>query len=148
MSVIKASAIRDDFLKKPPNGIPIILISPSSRVLRKIKEADFIEFSLNQSLAEMLLEIPDEKRVGVVMEKIQKLLMEQGPAVLIKDFEMLFDPRYQIDVLKLFCDLSRQRRIAVLWCGTFRENRLEFSEPGFADFQSYNIDQYTLYCVQ
>ena len=40
MSVIKASAIRDDFLKKPPNGIPIVLISPSSRVLRKIKEAE------------------------------------------------------------------------------------------------------------
>ena len=70
--------------------------------------------------------------------------MEQGPeVVLIKDFEMLFDPRYQIDVLKLFCDLSRQRRIAVLWCGTFRDNRLEFAEPGFADFQSYNTDQYT-----
>ena len=98
MSVIKASAIRDDFLKKPPNGIPIVLISPSSRVLRKIKEAEFKEFSLNQPLAEMLLEIPSEKRSGVVMEKIQKLLMEQGTAVLIKDFEMLFDPRYQIDV--------------------------------------------------
>jgi hypothetical protein len=26
MSVIKASAIREDFLKKPPNGIPIVLI--------------------------------------------------------------------------------------------------------------------------
>jgi hypothetical protein len=55
MSVIKASAIREDFLKKPPNGIPIVLISPSSRVLRKIKEAEFKEFSLNQSLAERLL---------------------------------------------------------------------------------------------
>ena len=102
MSVIKASAIRDDFLKKPPNGIPIILISPSTRILQKIKEADFKEFSLNKPLAEMLLEIPVEKRSGVVMEKIQKLLMEQGPAVLIKDFEMLFDPRYQLNVISLY----------------------------------------------
>lgn len=148
MSIIKASTIREDFLKKPPNGMPIILLSPPSRILRKITDAGYKELRLNQSLAEMLIEMHVEERQGAVIEKVQSLLSEQGPTVLIKEFEMLFDPRYQLDVLKLFCDLSRQRRIAVLWCGTFRENRLEFAEPGFPDFQSYNINQYTLYCVQ
>ena len=128
--------------------MPIVLLSPSPRVLRKITDAEYNELSLNQTLAGMLLEIPAEKRPGVVLEKIQSLLMQQGPAVMIKDFEMLFDSRYQLDVLKLFCNLARQRRIAVLWCGTFRDNRLEYAEPGFSDFHSYNIDQYTLYCVQ
>ncbi len=32
---------------------------------------------------------------------------------------MLFDPRYEIDVIKLFCDKARITNVVVKWPGTF-----------------------------
>ena len=148
MDVIKAVALKADFLTKPPNGIPMLLIDPSARTLRKFRNSGYKDVSLNRELAEKLLELPVEQRASKVTASVQIILSNYASAILLRDYEMLFDPTYQLDVLKLFCDLSRHFRIAVVWCGTYHDTFLDYAEPGYSDHQSYNVDNYMLYCIR
>ena len=56
--------------------------------------------------------------------------MSTDSPVLITDFEMLFDPRYEIDVIKLFCDKARITNVAVKWPGKYTNSKLTYAEPG------------------
>lgn len=47
---------------------------------------------------------------------------------MITDFEMLFDPRYKIDVIKLFCEKARLINVAVKWPGTFTGSKLIYTK--------------------
>ena len=148
MDVIKASTLKVEFLKKPPNGMPLIFIDPSARTLRKLSDAGYQEISLNRELAARLMKLPVERRPQSVMEKTREILDQKHSGVIIRDFEMLFDPAYRLDVLRMFCELARQVRIAVVWCGSFHENTLEFAEPDYPDYHIYHTDHYTVCCIK
>ena len=147
MDVIKASTLKVDFFKKPPNGVPLIFIDPSTRTLRKLSDSGYQEISLNRDLAAKLMKLPIEQRSQSIMEKTREILGQNHSGVIIRDFEILFDPSYHLDVLKMFCELARQFRIAVVWCGSFHENTLKFAEPGYSDYHSYHVDHYAVYCI-
>lgn len=148
MNTIEPSSLKEDFLKKPPNGIPLILIAPSPRTMRKFSGAGYQELLLNRELSSVLLEYPADKRPSLAAQKARELIEKKGSYVMIQDFEMLFDPRYHLNVLRFFADIARSTRIAVLWCGTMTGNNLVFAEPGYADYQTYNTNNYALYCVK
>lgn len=148
MDVIKASTLKVEFLKKPPNGMPLILVDPSARTMRKLGDAGYQEISLNRELAESLMKLPTKQRPLSVMQKTREILDQKHSGVIIRDFEMLFDPAYHLDVLRMFCELARQFRIAVVWCGSYHENTLEFAEPEYPDYHSYHTDHYTVYCIK
>lgn len=148
MDIIKASSLKMDFLTKSPNGIPMVFLKPSARTIRKLQDAGYKEISLNQELSSLLMELPAKQRASAVMRKSKDIIEQRRSPVLIRDFEMLFDPEYQLDVLKMFCKLARLFRIAVIWCGTLHDNILEFAEPEYPDYQSYHTDQYEIYCIQ
>lgn len=147
MDMIKASALKEEFLKKQPNGIPLIFLSISARAMRKLGNAGYTEVSLNRELSQILMGMPVEQRPLFVLEETRKIIAKRNSGVILRDFEMLFDPNYHLDVLKVFCELARQFRIAIIWCGTFHDNVLEFAEPDYSDYHSYHVDQYTVYCI-
>ena len=147
MDVIKASTLKVDFFKKPPNGVPLIFIDPSTRTLRKLSDSGYQEISLNRDLAAKLMKLPIEQRSLSIMQKTREILGQNHSGVIIRDFEILFDPSYHLDVLKMFCELARHFRIAVVWCGSFHENTLKFAEPGYSDYHSYHVDHYAVYCI-
>jgi hypothetical protein len=148
MDFIKASALTAEMLSKQPTGIPIFLCSNAPRAVRKLSESGYKDLSLNKELSSSLMTIPQEKRLSVVQQETQKIISKSGPAVLLSDYEMLFDPRYKIDVLKLFCEIARTTRLAVKWCGTTTEDSLEYAEPQYPDHQAYQLANYTVICVK
>lgn len=148
MNFISPVEITTDMLVHKPNGIPIVLCSPVPRILKRLNEAGYIALSFNMGISAALLRYPVNDRPSKVLEATQSLLERTEKNILIKDFEMLFDPRYKLDVLKVFSEASKTKNIALIWCGLHSEDRLCYSEPQYSDYHSYEIERYTLICVK
>lgn len=148
MNFKKSSSITSDMLIHKPNGIPIVLCASAPRVMRKLSDAGYVTLSLNKEISSALMNFRADDRPSKALDVIKNLLEEAAASVIITDFEMLFDPRYKLDVLKVFCEASRTKNIAVKWCGSVTEDSLCFSEPQYTDYHNYKIERYTLICVK
>jgi len=144
-TLIKSSLFSKKMLEKA--NLPVVLCSSAPRLKRIIAEAGFIELSLNKTLAEALLEKDIAIRPQFVTDKVMKIVLSIRSPVFLTDYEMLFDPRYSIDVIRLFYELSRRAKIVIKWCGTLDDNHLVYATPAYSDFHSYNIHDYDITCV-
>lgn len=143
--LIKSSQLSKTMLEQA--NMPIILCALAPRLQKIIAAAGFKELSLNKELAHILVKKEVSIRPQLVADEVINIVSStQGP-VLLTDYEMLFDPRYSLDVLRLFYELSRRRKIAIKWCGTLADKRLTYATPAHSDFHSYNIDDYDITCV-
>lgn len=144
-TLIKNSKINIDTIKK--TTIPIILCSSAPRLKKIITECNYQELSLNKELAKALVKKEVSIRPQLVADEVMKIVSSiQGP-IFLTDYEMLFDPRYSIDVIRLFYELSRRAKIVIKWCGTLDDNHLVYATPTYRDFHSYNIHDYDITCV-
>lgn len=124
---------------------PIIFCVDKTKISKYIKAYDVI--SLNEVLSKRLLSYNHDKRYLYISDEISGMIQNKKSHILITDFEILFDPEYQLDVLKLFILLNRKQKVAVLWPGKCEQNRLKFAEPEYQDYKSYNINDYDITCI-
>ena len=144
-TLIKNSKINIDTIKK--TTIPIMLCSSAPRLKKIITECNYQELSLNNELAKALVKKEVSIRPQLVADEVMKIVSSiQGP-VLLRDYEMLFDPRYNIDVIRFFYELLRRVKIVIKWCGAIDDNRLVYATPAHRDFHSYDIQDYDITCV-
>lgn len=143
--LIKSSQFSKKILEKV--NMPIVLCSSDPRLVKIIAEAGFKEFSLNKILAEVLVKKDTVIRTQFVADEVMKIVSSiQGP-IFLTDYEMLFDPRYSLDVIRLFYELSRRTNIVIKWCGTLEDNNLVYATSAHSDFHLYNIYDYDITCV-
>ena len=135
-------------LKQSTNGIPIILCSRSQRIMKALDRAGYVEVSLNEKLSMSLIQYGLDIRDSKVLHELKRIIEESGSAVILTDYEMLFNPSYKLDVMKAFCDIARTKRFAVEWCGQSTSETLEYAEPGYQDYQKYDIAKYAIICVK
>lgn len=125
---------------------PILLCSKRNDYCKAISDAGIQTISLNLPLAKKLV----GKNLSEITANITAIvlqLMPDGTPILLTDYEMLFDPRYNLDVLKLFSEIARHSKLIVKWCGSFDNDSLLYSEPGYDDYSKYRISDYEIYCV-
>jgi hypothetical protein len=108
---------------------------------------EYQRVSINEIMSKELLKYEPQKRALFIVEEFNKIIYESHDPIFVQDYEMLFNPEYQIDVLKLFILANRKRKIAIYWCGSYNENILRFSEPEYADYKTYNIKGYDITCI-
>ncbi len=147
MEILKASSITLDYLNTGQNGIPLILCSDSGRIIKRVEEAGYQSARINVGLSKTLLSFPPDERPKRVETCFKDLTASQN-MLFIRDFEMLFDPRYEIDVIKLFCDKARITNVAVKWPGKFINGKLTYAEPGDPDYHEYDCNAYQIRIVQ
>lgn len=147
MDCIKETALSVGLLKQGPNGIPIIFCTLPTRVVRKLEQAGYVTVSLNKELAAALREYPVKDRPDNVMKHFQQIMVGYANPILLTDFEMLFDPAYKLDTVKLLCDTARYKKIAVKWCGECRAGALIYSAHDYIDYYEYAIDD-KIICVK
>lgn len=123
---------------------PIVLCSSTPKLERFIAEGELQEFSFNTVLAESLQKIDPAVRPHVALDEASKIASSLEKPVLLTDYEMLFDPRYKIDVLRFFCKLSGRVKVVIKWCGTFDGKHLIYATPDHRDFHSYDIQHYDI----
>jgi hypothetical protein len=148
MDYIKASELTATMLSAQPIGIPIVLCSNTPRTIRRVYEAGYKELCLNKDLSEKMMTVPQQQRPDKILPELYHIVSEYNSPVLLTNFEMLFDPRYKLDVLKVFCEISRTIKIVVHWCGTTSGYNLIYSEPGFPDYHVYELSKYTVISVK
>lgn len=124
---------------------PIVFCVDESKIKAYIQ--DFKIVSINGILSKELMNSKDEKNSFAVEKAFNTILNRLEGPLLIKDFQILFNPEYEIDILKLFIMASRNKRIFILWCGEYKEGKLQFAEPGFSDYKSYKISDCEISCV-
>jgi len=130
----------DDMLQQPS---PIILCLDRPDYIDAITAANYQKISLNLPLAKALSGLTSGEIPLAIFQKIRNIF-PQSTLIYLSDYEMLFDPRYKLDVIRLFTDLSRHYKMIVKWCGTTSDEALIYSEPGYEDHKIYKISNYEI----
>lgn len=103
--------------------------------------------SVSKPLAEALLECKPNRR-SMKLEQIFNAVLDTLPdGVVIKDIDVLFNPNYKVDVLKILMASRKRKRYSVIWPGRFEDGKLIYGEEGFPDYKIYNIENYDITCV-
>jgi hypothetical protein len=125
---------------------PVLLCTSRSDFDKAIAEADYQTVSLNLPLAKALVGLNPTDIQSVIGDKIRKILPPAKP-VYLTDYEMLFDPRYGLDVIRLFMDISRRNNLIVKWCGAADKDTLIYAERGYEDYKRIKISDYDVTLV-
>jgi hypothetical protein len=144
-TIIRNSQLNKKILEQ--TDIPVVLCTLTPRLEKIIAEVGYEKLSLNEPLAEVLVEKDIATRPQVALEEAMKIVTSGQKPVFLKDYEMLFDPRYNLDILRFFAELSRFVKVVALWCGTVVNDRLIYATPTYRDYHSYNIRNYNIICV-
>lgn len=142
-STINLSLLSKDKINKLLT--PIIFCINENKVSSYTK--GYNDLCINEILSKQLLIYERDKRNLFVADELNKIIDNSEGPLLIRDFGILFNPEYQLDVLKLFILANRKKEIAVLWSGRYEDGKLLFAEPGYIDYKSYNITDYDITCI-
>lgn len=129
------------------SNVPTIICDLSKRYMNSIFEISDETISLNLILAQNLLKFKADERPDLVHQEAMNILTQSTTPLLLRDFEMLFDPRYEIDVVKLIAEVSRRRKIIALWPGILNESNLVYANAEASDYQVFSINNYDIICV-
>ena len=147
MDMLKPSALTVEFLNTGQSGVPLIICTDAPRVKKRIDSAGYQEVRINRELSLRLLNHLKEERPKLVEKTLKSMLNGHVP-IYVTNFEMLFDPRYDIDALKFFCEKARKINVAVKWPGQFNNGKLTYASPNEPDYHEYNCNAYQLRIVQ
>ena len=103
--------------------------------------------SLNRTLAEKLSKVSPSMRTLHLPRIISQVIDEQSDNPVICDIDVLFNPDYRIDVLKILIEIDKQKNFTLVWPGVIVDGKLIYGEEGYADYKVYNISNYNIICV-
>jgi len=125
---------------------PIILCTDRKDYDDAITTAGYKKISLNLPLAKSIKGTSASMIQFDVFKKIRNIL-PRTEWVFLTDYEILFDPRYSLDVIRLFSELSPHVKMIIKWCGTVNEETLVYSERGYDDYKCYKISNYDITAI-
>lgn len=100
--------------------------------------------SISKELADSLLACRPNRR-SMKLEQIFNTVLDRYPdGVTIKDIDVLFNPAYKVDVLKILISARKRKRYCVIWPGEFEDGKLIYGEEGYADYKVFNIADYDI----
>ena len=102
---------------------------------------------ISLEIARKLIEIPEKARTLKITNTISDIVKKYPDETIFKGFDVLFNPSYQIDIIKVLTNIRKQHIFKIIWPGTFADSQLIYSEEGFKDYAKFNIDNYDITCV-
>ncbi len=98
-------------------------------------------------IASKLIEIPKKTRSLKISGILSDIIKHYPDETVFRGLDILFNPSYQIDIIKVLTNIRKQHNFIIIWPGTFSDNHLIYSEEGFKDYAKFNIDNYDITCV-
>lgn len=142
---ITVSTLNEDVLKKVTT--PLIFCSFPNRVAKLIGSSQYVPLNLNIKLAEALIKYPQSQRRLKVNDEVMTIVSQCYKPTFCENYEILFDPRYDIDAIKVFIELARRQKVIVKWRGKLNGNSLEYATLDYKDYHSFRIQDYDITCV-
>ena len=121
--------------------------SGKARVLRRVAERTGGRWlNLNLELSRRLLELDltAKQRALRLPQVLEDLLGEYGSPVMLCHIEILFDPAFEQDPMRLLKQLSRRRTIVCAWSGVTEGGFLIYGEPGHREYQRCSTEELVL----
>lgn len=103
--------------------------------------------SVNRELSEKLIEIRPKRRSMKLEQCFNEVLAELPDGVIIRDFDVMFNPDYQVDVLKILTDARRHKNYSAIWPGEEKDGKLIYSVEDYPDYKTYEIENYDVTCI-
>ena len=103
--------------------------------------------SLNIQLAEKLSKIKPHLRTMRMEQCFNQVLAALPDNTILKDYDVLFSPDYQIDVMKMLISACKKKPFQIIWAGKYKDDVLYYAEEGCKDFKAYTIEEYDITCV-
>ena len=103
--------------------------------------------SINKQLAEELRKIKPSRRTMQLEKCFNKILDSLPEKVVIKDIDVMLNPAYRVDVIRMLVEANKRHPFSLVWSGRCDDNRLLYSEEEFADYKAYEISDYDIVCV-
>ena len=114
---------------------------------RALEKASMEAVSLSKPLSEAISGCKPNRR-SMKLEQIFYSVLERYPeGVIVKDIDVLFNPDYQVDILRLLTETYKRKRYSVIWPGARSEGKLIYGEEGYRDYKVYDINKYDITCV-
>jgi hypothetical protein len=93
-------------------------------------------------LGERLFNATIKNQSVSITHELDAILGEEHRDITLTNTDILFSPKYELDVIKLLLQLGRNQRFYLQWPGEITGEKLTYSEPGRFDFKEYNIKDY------
>lgn len=104
--------------------------------------------SVSKELADGLLACRSNRR-SMKLEQIFNTVLDRYPDdVTIKDIDVMFNPEYKVDVLKILVAARKRKRYSVVWPGRFEDGKLVYGEEDYPDYKVYKIEDYDITFVK
>ena len=82
------------------------------------------------------------------IENFFNQILSQFPdGIVIKDFDVMFNPEYKVDVLKIMVDACKRKPFSIIWPGKCEDGKLFYAEDGYPDFKSFSVEDYDVTCI-
>ncbi len=114
------------------------------KAIKKMTESQ----SVSKELADELLACKPNRRSMKLEQIFNKVLDRYPDGVTIKDIDVMFNPEYQVDVLKILIATRKRKRYSVIWPGRYEDGKLIYAEEGYPDYKVYEIANYDITCVR
>lgn len=114
------------------------------RAIKKMTEPQ----SVSKELADELLACKPNRRSMKLEQIFNKVLDRYPDGVTIKDIDVMFNPEYQVDVLKILIEARKRKKYSVIWPGRFEDGKLIYAEEEYPDYKVYEIANYDITCVR
>ncbi len=129
------------------NGHKIIIACIDRNTLKTFF-ADWEWLNLGLRVSEQLCSLPKELRKESIADIVSKVVNDTAADnVIIENIDLLFAPEYSLDVLKLLTLAGKNKRLVVLWEGSFKDGVVTYAEPGCEDYHRYEIKNYDACCI-
>ena len=144
---IKCSIYEIDKVLNTYNDFLIVDLLPIETIKNKFKDFEIV--SLGQALSLKLIQIDHNIRNAEV-EKVTKSIFSEinSNKLIVTDIDILFNPLYKLDIIKLFMQLSTNKKVIVQWPGRLDSNNFVYSEPKYEDYKKYEIKNYNIICLR
>lgn len=82
------------------------------------------------------------------LEKCFNRILDSLPEKsVIKDIDVMFNPAYRVDVIRILVEANKRHPFSLVWPGRYDDNRLLYGEESLTDYKAYEISDYDIVCV-
>lgn len=103
--------------------------------------------SINLLLAEKLASCKPSRRTMRIESFLNQILSQFPDGIVIKEFDVMFNPDYKVDVLKIMVDACKRKPFSIIWPGKCEDGRLFYAEDGYPDFKTFSVEEYDVTCI-
>ena len=102
---------------------------------------------INIEMAKRLSAVKPNRRTMRMEQCFQQVLSGLPDNVVIRDFDVMFNPDYAVDVLKIMSSAAKVKAFRVIWPGRCEDGRLIYAEEGYRDYKVFEISKYDVTIV-